>query len=53
MDMDINDIRSIVTVASFVLFVGLMVWVWSARRRAAFNEAAQLPFVGDQEESRS
>jgi cytochrome c oxidase cbb3-type subunit 4 len=53
MAMDINDIRSVVTVASFVLFIGLLVWVWSARRRAAFNEAAQLPFAGDQEESRS
>jgi cytochrome c oxidase cbb3-type subunit 4 len=51
--MDINDVRSIVTVASFVLFIGLVVWAWSARRRAAFNEAAQLPFVGDSQESRS
>jgi cytochrome c oxidase cbb3-type subunit 4 len=43
--MDINDIRSAVTLVSFVSFVWLMVWVWSRKRREAFEEAAQLPFV--------
>jgi cytochrome c oxidase cbb3-type subunit 4 len=47
--MDINDIRSAVTVMGLVLFIALVAWVWSARRRAAFDEAAQLPFQGDNE----
>ncbi|HET9821116.1 MAG TPA: cbb3-type cytochrome c oxidase subunit 3 [Burkholderiaceae bacterium] len=43
--MDINDIRSLTTVASFVLFVGLVIWSWQAKRRSAFDEAARLPFA--------
>ena len=42
--MDINDLRSAVTVLSLVLFVVLVVRTWSRRRRAAFDEAARLPF---------
>jgi cytochrome c oxidase cbb3-type subunit 4 len=48
--MDINDIRSLVTVAGFVLFLALVRWVWDARRRNAFDAAAQLPFEGDEGE---
>ena len=47
--MDINDIRSAVTLLSFVLFIGLVRWVWTARRRAAFDEAARLPFEGEEQ----
>jgi cytochrome c oxidase cbb3-type subunit 4 len=39
--MDINDIRSLVTVASFLVFVGIVWWAYSARRRDAFDEAAR------------
>jgi cytochrome c oxidase cbb3-type subunit 4 len=50
--MDINDIRSLVTVAGFVLFLALVRWVWDARRRNAFDAAAQLPFESDREGER-
>jgi cytochrome c oxidase cbb3-type subunit 4 len=43
--MDINDLRSLVTLASFLVFLGILVWTWSARRRTAFDAAAQLPFA--------
>lgn len=42
--MDINDLRVIVTVLSFVSFVGIWVWAWSRKNRERFEEAAQLPF---------
>ena len=42
--MDINDIRVVTTVMSLILFIGIMVWTWSSRRRSGFDEAAQLPF---------
>ena len=45
--MDLNDIRSIVTVASLGLFVALMVWTWRPARRAAHEAAARLPFDGE------
>jgi cytochrome c oxidase cbb3-type subunit 4 len=45
--MDINDVRSLVTIFSLVLFVGLMVWTWMPSRRQAHDRAARLPF-GDE-----
>ena len=45
--MDINDLRSIVTVLSLILFLLLVAWVWWPKRHKAFEEAAQLPFEGD------
>jgi cbb3-type cytochrome oxidase subunit 3 len=44
--MDINDLRSIVTVLAFLrLSSASCWWAWSGRRRAAFDEAARLPFT--------
>jgi cytochrome c oxidase cbb3-type subunit 4 len=43
--MDINDARVATTVLSLILFLGIMVWTWSKRRRDGFDEAAQLPFL--------
>ena len=45
--MDINDLRSIVTVVSLLTFVGIVVWAWSKHNQARFDEAAQLPFNDD------
>ncbi len=42
--MDINDLRSIVTVVSLLTFLGIVVWAWSRRNQAGFDEAARLPF---------
>ena len=47
MSIDLNSLRSIVTVVSLLLFIALMVWTWSRRRQSAFDEAAQLPFLDD------
>ncbi len=47
--MDIvNDLRSIVTVLAFATFIGIVFWAYSGRRRAAFDEAARLPFTEDE-----
>jgi cytochrome c oxidase cbb3-type subunit IV len=46
--VDINHLRSAVTLIGFVLFLALVRWVWAARRRDAFDAAAQLPFVGEE-----
>ena len=42
--MDINTLRIAVTVASFAIFVGILVWAWKRRNTADFREAANLPF---------
>ena len=51
MDVDINVWRSIITLLSLVLFIGLMVWTWNRKRQSAFDEAAQLPFLDDESPS--
>jgi cytochrome c oxidase cbb3-type subunit 4 len=45
--MDVNTLRSAVTVVTFILFIGIVVWALSKRRAAEFEEAAQLPFGQD------
>ena len=45
--MDLNDMRSIMTVGAFITFICIVLWAWSGRRRAAFEEAANLPFTED------
>ncbi|MDR1969121.1 MAG: cbb3-type cytochrome c oxidase subunit 3 [Burkholderiaceae bacterium] len=45
--MDINLLRSIVTVVTFIVFIGILIWAWSGRNKARFDEAAHLPFEQD------
>ncbi len=45
--MDINDMRSVLTVLAFASFIGIVVWAWSGKRKAAFDEAARLPLEDD------
>ena len=45
--MDINLLRTVVTLLSFVVFIGIMVWALSRRNKARFDEAAQVPFLQD------
>ncbi len=45
--MDIVTLRSIFTVLVFATFIGIWIWAWSGKRKQAFDEAANLPFVED------
>lgn len=45
--MDVNDFRSIVTVISMLIFIGICAWAYSRRNGASFEEAAQLPFQSE------
>lgn len=47
MELDINTLRSLATVASFITFIGIIVWAYSRRNTADFDEAAKLPFEQD------
>lgn len=47
MELDINTVRSLVTVVSLITFIGIIVWAYSRRNAAAFEEAAKLPFEQD------
>jgi len=39
----VNLVRSLTTVALFLLYLALCAWTWSRRRRAEFDAAAQIP----------
>ena len=41
--MDLNDLRSAVTLLAFALFAAIAAWAWSGARRAGFEQAARLP----------
>jgi len=45
--VDINDLRSIVTLLLFVAFIGIVAWAWSRRNKKRFDEAANLPFADE------
>ena len=45
--MDVNDIRSSVTLLSLLLFVALMAWTWRPARQRDHEAAALLPFTGE------
>jgi cytochrome c oxidase cbb3-type subunit 4 len=40
-----STLASVVTVVSFVIFVGIVCWAWSGRRKASFDAAAIEPFA--------
>lgn len=45
--MDINDIRSIITVLAFLMFCSIVCWAWSSKRRDDFDAAARIPLDDD------
>ncbi len=45
MTMDLNDLRTLITTLSFIVFAGIVYWAYSSRQRSSFDEAANLPFV--------
>ena len=45
--MDINLVRSLVTVAAFAAFAAIVWWAYAPARRARFERDALLPFDGE------
>jgi cytochrome c oxidase cbb3-type subunit 4 len=45
--MEINTLRILATVASFLVFVGIALWAWKNRHSSGFKEAQNLPFNED------
>ncbi len=39
--MDLTDVRAWLTVVMLVLFAGIVVWVYSSKRKKQFDEAAR------------
>ena len=47
--MDINTLRSIITVLAFAIFIAIVLWAYSDRSKASFDQAARLPFDEDED----
>jgi cytochrome c oxidase cbb3-type subunit IV len=43
--MDINTIRSGVTLLSMLIFLAIVCWAWRANNRERFEQAANLPLL--------
>lgn len=46
--MEINELRSAVTVLSFLIFIGIIWWAYSDRRRQSYDQAARIPLDDDE-----
>lgn len=47
MDNIINDLRSVTTVFSFLLFLGIVWWAYRRGSKEFYEDAANLPFADD------
>ena len=47
MAMDINDLRSLITVAGLVCFLAIVAWAYGTSSKKGFEYAANLPFAED------
>ena len=47
MEFDVNTGRALVTLLGLIVFVGFVIWVYSKKNSADFDEAAKLPFEQD------
>ncbi|MCC7548827.1 MAG: cbb3-type cytochrome c oxidase subunit 3 [Burkholderiales bacterium] len=46
--MDVNDLRALWTLLSFLVFAGIAVWAYSSWPKQRFEAAARLPLDDDQ-----
>ncbi len=42
--MDIQTLRSVVTVVGFLAFLGIVFWAYGSAQKSRFDAAARLPF---------
>ncbi len=48
--MDMGTFRGVMTAILMAAFIGLVIWTWSRRRTADFEEAAALPLEDESSE---
>jgi cytochrome c oxidase cbb3-type subunit 4 len=49
--MMLDWLRGLGTVSAFIAFCAICAWAYSGRRKTDFEQAAQLPFVDDEEDT--
>ena len=51
--MDINTLRGLSTLFLLVVFIALVFWAYSGKRKKEFDEAANLPFADESGEGKT
>lgn len=49
--MEITVFHGLWTAVLLVIFVGIVLWAWSGKRKVAFDEAARIPLQDDDPEA--
>ncbi|GIU25138.1 MULTISPECIES: cbb3-type cytochrome c oxidase subunit 3 [unclassified Shewanella] len=49
--MDYGTLRGIITIVVMVTFIGIFAWAYSSRRKQQFDDAANLVFSDDEQNS--
>jgi len=50
--MNAVDFHTVLTVLFFIVFIGMVVWVFLPGRKQVYKNAAELPFAGESQQSR-
>lgn len=50
--MDINVFRGLMSVVLLLAFIGLIIWAYSKNQKKNFDEAANLPFADESEDTK-
>ncbi len=51
--MDQTDFHIAYTIIMLIVFIGIVAWAWSAKRKRGFRDAANLPFADEQQDRAS
>lgn len=51
--MDLGTVLGLITLLFLVIFIGIVLWAYSGRRRKDFDEAARLPLDEERRETNS
>ena len=51
--MDTVNFHILWTVALFILFIAIVLWAWSSKRKTTFQDASMLPLEEDQAAAQS
>lgn len=51
--MDDTGFHILYTIVLLIIFIGIVAWAWSAKRKRSFRDAANLPFADDARDRRS
>jgi cytochrome c oxidase cbb3-type subunit 4 len=49
--MSIGIIHSVWTLLLLVIFLAIVIWAWSGRRKRSFDEAARMPLEEENDQS--